>query len=134
MDRDGLLRAAREVREHAYAPYSGFRVGAALLGRSGAVYTGCNVESASYGLTVCAERAAVFAAVAAGETRFEAVAIVTDGDHPVAPCGACRQVLAEFAPALTVVSEAADDRVSWKLDELLPAPFRGLSERIEPKS
>ncbi|MGD8320786.1 MAG: cytidine deaminase [Gemmatimonadota bacterium] len=134
MELDALLRAAAEVRERAYAPYSGFKVGAALLGRSGTVYTGCNVESASFGLTVCAERAAVFAAVAAGETRFDAVAIATDGAEPVAPCGACRQVLAEFAPALPVVSEAGGRRMSWTLDDLLPAPFRGLPEEIEPKS
>jgi len=129
MVREGLLAQARAVRERAYAPYSGFRVGAALLGASGTVYTGCNVESASYGLTICAERAAVSAAVAAGETRFEAVAIASEGSGPVAPCGACRQVLAEFEPDLQVWSEGGGVRVEWRLGQLLPEPFRGMPER-----
>lgn len=129
MDREELLARARAVRDRAYAPYSGFRVGAALLGASGKVYTGCNVESASYGLTICAERAAVSAAVAAGETRFEAVAIASEGSGPVAPCGACRQVLAEFEPDLQVWSEGGGVRVEWRLGQLLPEPFRGMPER-----
>ena len=126
MDREGLLARARSVRDRAYAPYSGFRVGAALRGVSGQVYVGCNVESASYGLTICAERAALTAAVAAGETAFVEVGIVTSGDDAVAPCGACRQLLAEFAPTLAVISEAGGKRVEWTLDQLLPEPFRGL--------
>jgi len=129
LDREELLARARAVRDRAYAPYSGFRVGAALLGASGKVYTGCNVESASYGLTICAERAAVSAAVAAGETRFEAVAIASEGSEPVAPCGACRQVLAEFEPDLEVWSECGGVRVEWRLSQLLPEPFRGMPER-----
>ena len=129
MDREALLAQARAVRDRAHAPYSGFRVGAALLGASGRVYVGCNVENASFGLTICAERSAVAAAVAAGESRFQAVAIVTDGTGPVAPCGACRQVLAEFEPALQVWAEGGGAQAGWRLDQLLPEPFRELPGR-----
>lgn len=132
MDRDALVLRARQAQERAYAPYSGFHVGAALLDDEGGVHVGCNVESASYGLTICAERSAVSAAVAAGRRRFVAVAITTDGKSPVAPCGACRQVLAEFAPEVEVISEAGGRRTEWTLDRLLPDPFEGLD--VAPES
>ncbi|MEX2467949.1 MAG: cytidine deaminase [Gemmatimonadota bacterium] len=123
MDDERLLEEARRVMNAAYAPYSGFRVGAALLGRDGTISTGCNVENASYGLTMCAERVAVFEAVAGGRRSFEALALVSDATEPVPPCGACLQVLAEFASELHVVSEAAGLRRAWTLGELLPERF-----------
>jgi cytidine deaminase len=121
-----LLLAARAVRERAYAPYSGFTVGAAVLA-GGSVFAGANVENASYPVSVCAERSAVSAMIAAGQRRIEAVALVAGGpDGPSSPCGACRQVLWEFADAgVPVVSEHADggSRVRWTVGELLPAAF-----------
>ena len=98
-----LIKEAGKARENAYAPYSGFKVGAAILGQDGVIFTGCNVENASYGLSVCAERAAVCKAVCAGTASFEAIAVVTPTDDPASPCGACRQVLAEFSPEMKVV-------------------------------
>lgn len=102
IDWDALHRAALVVRARAYAPYSKFSVGAALLGTDGRVFAGCNVENASYGLCICAERNAVFAAVANGTRSFRAIAIVSSAQVPVTPCGACRQVLAEFTPSFEV--------------------------------
>ncbi len=99
MNFDQLFELAWEVRQNAYAPYSNFRVGAALLTKEGKVFTGCNVENLSFGLTICAERAAVVAAIAAGYTEFVSIAIVSDSANPVSPCGACRQVLSEFVPS-----------------------------------
>ncbi|EDY16093.1 cytidine deaminase [Chthoniobacter flavus Ellin428] len=127
MNFDPLLTAASEVRTKAYAPYSRFQVGAALRTKSGRVFCGCNVENLSFGLTICAERAAVFAAVAAGETEFEAIAVVADSVQPVTPCGACRQVLAEFAPELKVCSaNLRDERYETSIAELLPRAKEGI--------
>lgn len=132
MDPDQLMLRAQKARDQAYAPYSGFQVGAALLASDGAVYTGSNVENASFGLTICAERVALTAAVHAGARSFQAVAISTTGDTPVAPCGACRQVLAEFAPDLAVTSEAGGMRREWSMNDLLPDPFREIPGRSGP--
>ena len=118
-----LLAAARAARARSYSPYSRFAVGAALLGASGRVYTGTNVENASFGLTICAERAAVCQAVAAGEREFVAIAIVGDERTPTPPCGACRQVLQEFAPRLRVLLAGGGVDEEWGLDDLLPRAF-----------
>lgn len=126
-DIERLVAAARTVRRRAYAPYSGFHVGAAVLAE-GRIYRGANVENASYPLSVCAERNAVAAAVAAGRRRIEAVAVVAGDEEPTPPCGGCRQVLHEFGPGMLVVSETtAGRRARWRLDELLPAAFEASS-------
>ncbi len=119
-----LVAAAKAVREVAAAPYSGFKVGAALLSEDGRVFTGCNVESASYGLTVCAERNAVFKAISEGVRSFRAVAVVTDADPPASPCGACRQVLWDQCRDIDVVI-ATTERVATRtrLAALLPLAF-----------
>ena len=123
MEEDRLLAAARTVQEQAYAPYSRYRVGAALETEDGAIYVGCNVENASYGLTNCAERVAIGAAVSAGARRFRRLVVVTDSDPPAPPCGACRQVLLEFGPDLVVESVGPRRGMRWVLSELLPASF-----------
>ncbi len=122
MDYEALIAKAMEARKKAYAPYSHFAVGAALLARSGRVYTGCNVENASYGLSICAERTAVFKAVSEGEREFEALAVVTD--KGVTPCGACRQVLMEFGDDIQVIVADVTGRYRvFGLQELLPEAF-----------
>lgn len=124
IDWETLEQAARAARERAHAPYSRYRVGAALLGEDGRVFTGCNVENASYGLCLCAERSALATAVDAGMPRFRALVVATGGARAAAPCGMCRQVLAEFPPSFPVrcVSERGD-RLDTSVAELLPYPF-----------
>jgi cytidine deaminase len=119
-----LVARARAVAARAHSPYSGVRVGAALLASDGRIFEGCNVENASYGLTICAERAAVSAAVAAGARQFEAIALWTNLRSAPAPCGACRQVLHEFAPRLAVLGRGRRGAiVATPLAELFPAAF-----------
>lgn len=127
MNWEHLIELATRARENAYAPYSKFAVGAALRTRSGQVFVGCNTENLSFGLTICAERAAVFAAVTAGEREFEALVVVADTQVPITPCGACRQVLAEFAPSLPILSSTLGG-VTYEstLSVLLPRPKEGI--------
>jgi cytidine deaminase len=113
---DALVAEAREARKRAYAPYSKYLVGAALLGADGRVYRGCNVENASYGGTICAERTALVRAVAEGCREFRAIAITTSSPKPAPPCGFCLQVLSEFAPRLPIVMSAP--KGAWKLTSL----------------
>jgi len=120
---DALVAAARAAQQQAYAPYSGFRVGAALEAEDGTVYMGCNIENASYGLTICAERAALAAAVSAGRRRFARIVVVTDSDPAAAPCGACRQVLSEFGDGLAVRAVGPGGERNWSMRELLPDAF-----------
>jgi len=118
-----LVRRAREVMAHAYAPYSRFRVGAAIEAADGRVFVGTNVESASYGLTICAERMALGAAVAAGARELRRVAVATEADPPAAPCGACRQLLAEFGLDMEIVAAGPKSERRWALRALLPDAF-----------
>jgi cytidine deaminase len=119
---DDLIRAALAARGRAYAPYSRFPVGAALRSRSGRMFAGANVENASYGLSMCAERVAAFSAAASGELEFDAIAVATEGG--VAPCGACRQVLIEFGPKMRVIMvDSAGGHREFTMDELLPDAF-----------
>lgn len=130
MEIDAWIAAAVEARKPAYAPYSRFAVGAALVTASGRIFTGCNVENLSFGLTMCAERVALGAAVAAGERTFRAIAIVADTAVPVSPCGACRQVLAEFAPDLEIhLATLRGERARFTLSELLPRATTGILDR-----
>lgn len=128
-DRDpaaALVDAAREVRQRAHAPYSGFKVGAALEATDGTILIGCNVENATYGLTICAERNAIFRAIADGHRQFTRVAVVADTAEPTPPCGSCRQLLWEFCGDIEVVL-ANLERVTarYRMRDLLPVPFDG---------
>ncbi|NBR05695.1 MAG: cytidine deaminase [Planctomycetes bacterium] len=119
-----LLSEAIKARKHAYAPYSGFKVGAALRGSVGGIFSGCNVENASFGLTICAERTTVCTAVAAGIRTFTQMLIVADSDTPCPPCGACRQFLFEFAPNLELwVANLSGETKFYRLCDLLPEAF-----------
>jgi cytidine deaminase len=120
-----LARFAREARKRAHAPYSKFKVGAALRTADGQIVTGCNIENASYGLTLCAERVAVFKAVSEGLVRFDAIAVVADSPHPTAPCGPCRQILWEFCGDIAVHLEdtKGGHAQTYRMSELLPLPF-----------
>lgn len=120
-----LLSIADKAMENAYAPYSKFHVGAALLCKDGTVFTGCNIENATYGATNCAERTAIFKAVSEGQRNFEAIAIVSSGGGETFPCGICRQVMAEFSPELKIIlrDENGTEHI-YTLMELLPKSFR----------
>ena len=125
--RDDLLKLAREAQQNAYAPYSKFRVGAAVLLENGDIFTGCNVENASYGLTNCAERSAIFAAVSklgGGKVKIRAIAVVNDHDVPCSPCGACRQVIAEFGPEAILWYQGRNGIQQSTMEHLLPDCFR----------
>ena len=122
---DSLREVALASMSRAHAPYSSFRVGAALQTHEGATYPGCNVENSSYPVTICAERGALAAAIADGASSFERLFICSDSEQPAPPCGMCRQALAEFAPELRIMSEGTSgERVEWRLTELLPEMFR----------
>ena len=118
-----LIAEAKRVREFAYCPYSNFAVGAAVLGASGEIYGGCNIENASFSVTNCAERTAIFKAISSGEEDILAIAVVAEGVNPVPPCGACRQVIAEFNIPHILMANLADEVREMTLEELLPGAF-----------
>jgi len=120
---DELVAAARRARQQAYAPYSNFTVGAAVLCADGRIFGGCNVKNASFGATVCAERVALFGAVAAGCRQIEAIAIAGPGDEPLPPCGICRQVMAELAPGADVIMAGEERRRATTVADLMPEAF-----------
>lgn len=121
---DPLVQAAREVRERAHAPYSGFKVGAAIEDENGRVFTGCNVENATYGLSVCAERAAVLKAISEGAAKLKRVAVVADTDTLTPPCGACRQILWEFCgDAELIMANLSEKQETVSIKQIFPRPF-----------
>lgn len=123
-EHDSLVEAARQARENAHAPYSNFRVGAALHASSGRVFGGCNVENATYGLTVCAERVAIFKAISEGERGFDSIAVVTDTDTLTPPCGACRQLIWEFCGDVPVIlANLKGKSETHQMRDLFPRPF-----------
>ena len=119
-----LIEAAKKVSKNAHAPYSGFKVGAALLTESGKIITGCNVENSSYGLTNCAERTAIFKAVSEGETNYKELVIFSNTDELFYPCGACRQVISEFSSTLKITIVSLTDEFETSITELLPHGFK----------
>jgi cytidine deaminase len=124
INNDALLAAARAARENAVATFSKFRVGAALRAKSGKIYSGCNVENASYGLTICAERVAIFKALSEGEREFDAVAVVTDAEKLTPPCGACRQIIWEFCgDAEVILGNLRGKTEVHRMSALFPLPF-----------
>jgi cytidine deaminase len=124
VNKDALLAAARAARENAVATFSHFRVGAALRAKSGKIYTGCNVENASYGLTICAERVAIFKALSEGERGFDAIAVVTDAEKLTPPCGACRQIIWEFCgDAEVILGNLKGATEVYRMSALFPKPF-----------
>lgn len=123
MTDEELIETARQYREHSYSPYSRFKVGAAVLTAGGKVYGGCNIENSSYGLTVCAERTAIFKAVSEGEREFEALAVIADTEGPCSPCGACRQVMADFRIPRIIMANLRGEVKTTSLAELLPFAF-----------
>ena len=119
-----LIEAAKEARERAFAPYSNFKVGAALLGKDGEIFTGCNVENASYGLTMCAERVAIFKAISEGANDFERIVVVADTENLTPPCGSCRQIIWEFCGDVPVtLANLKGDVETFQMSELLPRAF-----------
>lgn len=124
MDIKDLINKALEAREKAYVPYSDFKVGAALLAKSGNIYTGCNIESASYTPTICAERTAISKAVSEGDKEIDAIAVVGDSQEYTYPCGVCRQVIREFGKDATlIIAKSEDEYRIYKLEDLLPFSF-----------
>jgi len=125
MNKKNLIEMALEAREQAYVPYSNYRVGAAVLSKDGTIFVGCNIENASFGLTNCAERTAIFNAVAQGERSFAAMAVAVDGDQIASPCGACRQVIREFFEdeAEIILLNGNGEAVSTTIAQLLPGAF-----------
>jgi cytidine deaminase len=135
LDEQRLIAAAKEARRNAHVPYSDFRVGAAILTKSGKIFAGCNVENISLRLTLCAEEVAVGSAVAAGENEFVAVAVIADSKKPIMPCGGCRQLLAEFNPDIHLISARLDGQTeSYSLAELLPRARQGILDRDDHAS
>jgi len=129
MHNKDLIEAAAAARSAAYAPYSKFAVGAAVLTKSGKIFSGCNVENISLGLTICAERSAIAAAVTAGTRDLIMIAVVTESKKPAVPCGACRQVMAEFNPRMKIIAATTNGELEeFELSELLPKPKQGILE------
>ncbi|MBM7599084.1 cytidine deaminase [Virgibacillus halotolerans] len=126
MMKDQLIEEAKQIRENAHVPYSKFRVGAALLTKSGKVYKGCNIENAAYSVSCCAERVAIFKAISAGDTEFKEIAVAADTKRPVPPCGSCRQVMSEFFDGSVNIhlSNLNADTKTITMEELLPFSFK----------